>query len=47
MTINTTKLYENFEDLSSKKRISNLQVTSCNVLGSKENIISNTAFFYY
>ena len=45
MTINKTKLYENFDDVSNKNGISNLEVTSCNVLGSKENIISNTAFF--
>ena len=45
MTINTSKLYENFADTSNKKEISNLGVTSCNVLGSTDNIKSNTGFF--
>ena len=45
MTINTTKLYQNFDDTSTKKRITNLETTSCNVLDTKENIMSNTALF--
>ena len=44
MNINKEKLYENFGE--SKKEVSNLGITSCNVLGSKENIESNTGFFY-
>ena len=43
MNINKEKLYENFGE--SKKEVSNLGITSCNVLGSKENIESNTGFF--
>ena len=45
MNINKTKLYENFDDIDNKKTGSNLGITSCNVLGSKENIQSNTGFF--
>ena len=45
MNINKTKLYENFDDIDNKNFGSNLGVTSCNVLGSKENIESNTGFF--
>ena len=45
MNIDKTKLYENFDDSSNKKEISNLGVTSCNVLSSKENIKSNPGFF--
>ena len=45
MTINTSKLYENFADTSNKKEISNLGVTSCNVFKSTDNIKSNTGFF--
>ena len=43
MNINKEKLYENFGE--SKKEVSNLGITSCNVLGTKENIESNTGFF--
>ena len=45
MKINKDKLYDNFGDSSDKKEISNLGITSCNVLGSKENIKSNPGFF--
>ena len=45
MNINKSKLYENFGDSRDKKEISNLGITSCNVLGSKENIKSNPGFF--
>ena len=45
MNINKESLYENFEDKNSKSEISNLGITSCNVLASKENIESNTGFF--
>ena len=44
MNINKTELYEKFED-SNKNEISNLAITSCNVLGSKEKIKSNAGFF--
>ena len=42
LNINKTKLYENFGETKNKKVISNLGLTSCNVLSSKENIESNT-----
>ena len=42
MNIDKNKLYNNFG--KSKKEVSNLGVTSCNVLGSKENIESNAGF---
>ena len=45
MNINKSKLYENFDDSSNKKQISNLGITSCNVFGDTGNIISNTGFF--
>ena len=45
MNIDKTKLYENFGDTNNKQRVSNLKITSCNVLSSKENIESNTGFF--
>ena len=45
MNINISKLYENFGDKINKKDISNLGLTSCNVLSSKENIESNTGFY--
>ena len=45
MTINKDKLYENFGDKGNKKEVSNLGVTSCNVLSSKKNIISNPGFY--
>ena len=45
MNINKTKLYENFENGNDKKEISNIGITSCDVLGSKENIESNVGFF--
>ena len=45
MNINKESLYENFEDTNSKSEISNLGITSCNILASKENIESNTGFF--
>ena len=45
MNINKTQLYENFGDIRYKKEISNLGVTSCNVLSSKENVESNPGFY--
>ena len=45
ININKTKLYENFGDNNNKKEVSNLGITSCNVLASKENIKSNTGFY--
>ena len=45
ININKTKLYENFGELNNKKEISNIGLTSCNVLSSKENIESNTGFY--
>ena len=44
MNIDQDKLYENFGD-ENKKEISNIDITSCNVLGSKENIENNAGFF--
>ena len=43
MTINKEKLKENFSDKKTDK--SNLAITSCNILSSKENIKSNTGFY--
>ena len=45
MNIDKSKLYENFGETNDKKEISNLGLTSCNVLSSTENIKSNTGFF--
>ena len=45
MNINKSKLYENFVVTNDKTEVSNLGITSCNVLDSKENIESNTGFF--
>ena len=45
MNINKGKLYENFGDDNNKNGVSNLGITSCSVLGSKENIESNAGFF--
>jgi hypothetical protein len=57
MNIDKAKLYENFVDINNienndiistiekQKNPSNLGITSCNVLASKENIKSNTGFF--
>ena len=45
MNINTTKLYENFENNNNKKEISNLGITSCNVFGSNQNLKNNTGFY--
>ena len=45
MKINKEELMKRFKDLNNKASVSNLDITSCNVLGSKENIISNTGFF--
>ena len=44
MNIDTQKLYENF-DIDNNKQFSNLGITSCNVLSSTDNLISNTGFF--
>ena len=45
MYFNKSKLYKIFEETSDKIEISNLGITSCNVLGSKENIKSNIGFY--
>ena len=45
INIDKNKLYENFEETNNEKVTSNLGITSCNVLGSKENIVSNVGFF--
>ena len=45
MNIDKAKLYENFADDSNKKSISNLGITSCDILSSTENIKSNTGFY--
>ena len=45
MNINKDKLYEKFGETNNKMDISNLKVTSCNVLSSKENIESNAGFY--
>ena len=45
MNINKTKLYANFDNTNNKKEFTNLGITSCNVLSSKENIKSNSGFF--
>ena len=45
ININKTKLYENFVDSKNKKTLSNLDLTKCNVLSSKDNIESNTGFY--
>ena len=44
MNINKTQLYDNFGNKKSKS-LSNLKITSCNVLSSKEDIISNSGFY--
>ena len=43
--MNNTKLLENFGDENNKKDISNLGITSCNVLSSTDNIKSNNGFY--
>ena len=45
MQIDKNKVYDNFDDTSNKKEISNLGITGCPVLGSTENIKSNPGFF--
>ena len=45
MNINKTKLYKNFKDSKDKIEFSNLAITSCDVLGIKDNIKSNAGFF--
>ena len=45
MNINKEKLYENFGNSEDKKEVTNLGITSCDVLSSSENIKSNTGFF--
>ena len=45
MTINKSKLYENFGNSENNNTISNFGITSCNVLSSTENIESNTGFY--
>ena len=44
MTIDKSKLYENFGSINSNA-VSNLGITSCNVLSSTENIESNAGFY--
>ena len=44
MNINKEKIYENFGN-NNKGDVSNLGITKCNILESKENIESNTGFF--
>ena len=43
--INKTKLNNNFDDIKNKIDFSNLRITSCDVLNSKENIEKNPGFF--
>jgi len=43
--INKTKLNNNFADIKNKIDFSNLRITSCDVLNSKENIEKNPGFF--
>ena len=46
MIIDSNKLYDNFDDISDKKEISNLgSVLSCDSLNSTENIKSNPGFY--
>ena len=45
MNINKTELYENFENIGNKYEFSNLGITSCKVLSSKEDIKSNSGFY--
>ena len=45
MHIDKTQLYENFDNTEDRKHISNLDLTSCDVLSSIDNIKSNTGFY--
>ena len=45
MNIDKNKLYENFGEGSNSNSMSNLGITSCNVLGKSENIESNAGFY--
>ena len=45
MNINMSKLYDNFEEVKNGMDISNLGITSCNVLTSSDNIKSNSGFY--
>ena len=45
MNINLTKLNEKFGNINNETELSNLGITSCNVLGSTENIESNAGFY--
>ena len=44
MKIDSNKLYDNFDDTSDKKEISNIGILSCDSLSSTENIKSNPGF---
>ena len=44
MTINITKLKENFGSIDNEM-VTNLGITSCNILSSTENIKSNSGFY--
>ena len=45
MNINLTKLNEKFGNINNETELSNLGITSCNVLGTTENIESNAGFY--
>ena len=45
MSINKSKLYENFENTENNNEISIFGITSWNLLSSTENIESNTGFY--
>ena len=45
MHIDKTHIYENFDNTENEKHISNLDLTSCDVLSSIDNIKSNTGFY--
>ena len=45
MNINITKLNELFKGSESQQLLSNLGITKCNILSSKDNIVSNTGFY--
>ena len=47
MNINNNKLYEKLNNDKGNSKISNLGLTSCNVLSSTENIEKILAFIYY
>ena len=45
MNINKNELYQSLGYINNKKEVSNIGITSCNVLSSNENIKSNVGFF--